>query len=79
MTHWVTNEEMAGVLRVSTRTLYKFRTKKDCLLFKEGRHWRRSTPSPTSSVLWDRELTEKAWLAELHLSMPVAVTATEAS
>ena len=75
MTHWVTNEEMADALRVSTRTLHKFRTGHAFL--QEGRHWRRSTPSPQSPLLWDRELTEKAWIAELSSAAPAA--AAEAS
>jgi len=53
---------MAARLGISTRTLFNYQKRGD--LFIEGRHYRRSTPSPASAWVWNLELTEQAWLAE---------------
>ena len=62
-TVWLNNAEMAAQLGIAVRTLHNYRSKRDFLI--EGRHWRRATPSAGAHVLWNAELTEKAWLAEL--------------
>lgn len=59
---WVSTQEMAARLGISTRTLFNYQKRGD--LFTQGRHFRRSTPSPSSPWLWNPELTEKAWIAE---------------
>lgn len=59
---WVSTQEMAARLNISTRTLFTYQKRGD--LFQQGRHFRRSTPSAASAWLWDPELTEKTWLAE---------------
>lgn len=59
---WVSTQDMAARLNISTRTLFNYQKRAD--LFQQGRHFRRSTPSPASAWVWNAELTEEAWLAE---------------
>ena len=54
---------MAKELGIATRTLTKFRDSGQFL--DAGRHYRRSTPSPQAPWHWHRELTLKAWAAEV--------------
>jgi hypothetical protein len=63
-TTWVSTQEMAKTLGIAVRTLAKFRTKPDNFLI-EGRHFRRSTPSPQAPWIWHLERTTKAWEAEV--------------
>ena len=53
---------MAAALGVSSRTLFAYRTATDEKAFlQEGIHFRRKSPTPNSTWLWDRERTLKAW------------------
>ncbi|MEY4359818.1 MAG: hypothetical protein RLZZ631_1304 [Cyanobacteriota bacterium] len=64
---WVTTTQMAAALGVSTRTLYEYRVATDEKAFlKEGTHFRRKTPTPNSTWLWDKERTLKAWAVALR-------------
>jgi hypothetical protein len=60
---WVSTSAMAKELGIATRTLTKFRDSGQFL--DAGRHYRRSTPSPQAPWHWHRELTLKAWAAEV--------------
>lgn len=60
---WVSTQEMAARLSISTRTLFTYQKRGD--LFIQGRHYRRSTPSQASPWVWQADLTVKAWLAEV--------------
>jgi len=61
---WIETPEMAAALGVSVRTLHNYmRLDGERQFLKEGRHFRRSTPAPSSRWHWDRELTLKAWAA----------------
>ena len=60
---WVSTRDIAARLGISTRTLFNYQKRGD--LFTQGRHFRRSTPSPASPWVWEADLTVKAWLAEV--------------
>ena len=63
---WVSTTQMAAALGVSTRTLYQYRTATGEKSFlKEGIHFRKKTPTPNSTWLFDRERTLKAWSVAL--------------
>jgi predicted DNA-binding transcriptional regulator YafY len=63
-TGWVNSQTMAAQLGVSLRTLYRYMKERPDL-FIQGRHYRRQTPYKASAWLWDAELADKAWKAEI--------------
>jgi hypothetical protein len=59
---WVSTTQMASALGVSSRTLYEYRTATGEKAFlQEGIHFRKKTPAPNSTWLFDRDRTLKAW------------------
>lgn len=54
---WVDARTLGQVLKVSERTLWRWRKSG---LFKPGVHWRRKFPSPNSPVLYHAEHCDRA-------------------